>query len=254
MSRRPRLLVVVAHPDDESFGTGSVIAQAARRGVEVTVCCATRGEAGHDEGPEPVDDLAATRERELREAAAILGAARVVLLGYGDSGMSGTAGPDTLVGAPLDEVVAAVAAVLDDVAPDVVVTLDPDFGDGHRDHVRIGTATTEAARGREVAVHYWCLSRDLMKKWVELLATEQPDSEHLDVDAAGMGRPDDDLTAVVDVADVVAVRWRAIAAHATQRSPFEVLPPDLQAAFLETDRFVQVQPPWPGGAPARSII
>jgi N-acetyl-1-D-myo-inositol-2-amino-2-deoxy-alpha-D-glucopyranoside deacetylase len=249
-----RLLVVVAHPDDETFGTGSLIADAARRGVEVTVCCATRGEAGQDDSAEPVADLAVARERELREAAAVLGASRVVLLDYADSGMSGPAGAGTLAGAALDDVVAAVAAVVDDVRPDVVVTLDPELGDGHRDHVRIGAATTAAVRGRDLALYWWCLSRDLMKQWFERLAVEQPDSEHLDLDAAGMGRPDADMTAVVDVRHLVGLRRQAIAVHVTQRSPFEVMPADLQAAFLEADRLVRVQPAWPGGCPATSIL
>ena len=43
---RPRLMVVVAHPDDETFGTGSVLLHAAAAGMETTVVCATRGEAG----------------------------------------------------------------------------------------------------------------------------------------------------------------------------------------------------------------
>src|SRR6478736_2448893 len=116
------MLVVVAHPDDETFGTGSLIAQAAAAGVEVVVCCATRGEAG-----EPPDgftgDLGALRESELRAAGALLGVRRFVLLDFGDSGMNGEPPPGALVAAPVDDVVAAVRAVIDDVAPDLVVAL-----------------------------------------------------------------------------------------------------------------------------------
>jgi LmbE family N-acetylglucosaminyl deacetylase len=101
-----RLLAVVAHPDDETFGFGSLLAHAARAGAEVVVVCATRGEAG--EAPAEVDvseGLAVVRERELREAAALLGVARLELLDFADSDMTGDAGPGTLVGAAFDDVV-----------------------------------------------------------------------------------------------------------------------------------------------------
>ena len=82
-----RMLVVVAHPDDESFGCGSILAHAAVGGVDTIVCCATRGEAG---SPIPMSGgprLAAVRERELRAAADLLDVGRVVVLDYEDSGM-----------------------------------------------------------------------------------------------------------------------------------------------------------------------
>ena len=143
-----RALLVVAHPDDETFGTGSVIANLAAAGVEVVVCCATRGEMGEAHGVPEGADLGAVREAELRAAGAILGVADFVLLGYLDSGMTGDLAEDSLVGAPLEDVVGRVRAVVEDVDPELVITLDPVNSDGHRDHVRIGAATTEACRGR----------------------------------------------------------------------------------------------------------
>src|SRR5919107_1677783 len=106
MPDAPRLLAVVAHPDDESFGLGSILAWAAAGGAETAVCCATRGEAGE---PRPgrglaPGDLAAERTRELREAAALLGVSRVDLLDFVDSGMVGEAASGTLVAAPFDDV------------------------------------------------------------------------------------------------------------------------------------------------------
>src|SRR5262245_23886574 len=159
MSGPRRVLVVVAHPDDETFGCGSVIALAHEQGAEVTVCCATRGEAG--EAPSWLDDpgsIGAVREGELRAAGAILGVDRFVLLGFGDSGMTGTPAPGTLA-ALTDQIAEAVRKVILDVDPGVVVTLDPEHGDGHRDHVVIGRATT-AARETTPAVrlYYWTLS------------------------------------------------------------------------------------------------
>ena len=96
-----RLQVVVAHPDDETFGCGSLLLHAAAAGVVTAVCCGTRGEAG--EWPEemvlPRGGIAEQRELELRAAADALGVSQVDVLDFADSGMSGDAAPSTLVGA-----------------------------------------------------------------------------------------------------------------------------------------------------------
>ena len=257
-----RLLVTVAHPDDETFGTGSVIALAAESGAEVTVCCATRGEAGEAPGLDGLDrDLGAVREAELRAAGEVLGVSRCVLLGYRDSGMTGEAAGDTLAGAPFADVVADVRKVVADVAPDVVVTLDPDHGDGHRDHERIGRATIEACRGRpELRLYLWVIDRTLMARWFAALADVRPDSAHLDLnregdlDQDGPGRPEAHVSTVLDVARLRSIRERAMAMHRSQTSPFAGMPEDLRAAFLEADRLVRLQPPWTGGELERALF
>lgn len=254
-----RLLVTVAHPDDETFGTGSVIALAAESGAEVTVCCATRGEAGEAPGLDDFDGLdgglGAVREAELRAAGEVLGVSRYVLLGYRDSGMAGAAAGGTLAGAPFADVVSAVRGVLDDVDPDVVVTLDPDHGDGHRDHERIGRATIEACRARaDVRLYLWVIDRTLMARWFAALADVRPDSAHLDLDLDGPGRPESHISTVLDVTRLRSRRERAMAMHRSQTSPYAGMPEDLRAAFLETDRLVRLQPPWPGGEVERALF
>ena len=86
-----RLLVVVAHPDDETFGCGSLLAHAAASGVPAVVACATRGEAGSPTPGRGLDDadMAEVREAELREAAELVGVGRVELFDWIDSGMDG---------------------------------------------------------------------------------------------------------------------------------------------------------------------
>ncbi|MDQ2797950.1 MAG: PIG-L family deacetylase [Actinomycetota bacterium] len=254
-ARRPRLLVVVAHPDDESFGTGSVIAAAVASGAEVTICCATRGEAGEAPASLAGADLAEVREGELRTAAGILGVHRCVLLRFADSGMSGAPPPGALAAAPSNEVTAALRAVLDDISPDVVVTLDPEHGDGHRDHVAITRAAVAVCHEHpRVRLYAWGLRRPLLARWFTELARLRPDSGHLDLDRAGLGRPDAHITTVIPVAEFRSLREQAIAAHASQTSPYDGMPGDLRDEFLDTDSLVRLQPPWQAGPLETSLF
>jgi LmbE family N-acetylglucosaminyl deacetylase len=250
-----RLMVVVAHPDDETFGCGSLLLHAAALGVDTAVCCATRGEAGE---PAPgsgvlAEDLAVVREQELREAAGLLGVRRVDVLDFTDSGMTGDADPSTLVGAPFEVVVTAVRACLDAVRPQVVVTLDA--SDGHRDHARIRDATlaaVEEAQWQVDRVYLQCLPQSLMRQWLEHVARSNPGSGHLDVEVPGT--PDHLVTTLLDTSAHLPERERAMAAHRSQVSPYDGLPEPLRSGFLGTDRLRRVVPPWPDGAPVETRL
>jgi LmbE family N-acetylglucosaminyl deacetylase len=247
-------MLTVAHPDDETFGTGSLIAAAAADGVEVVVVCATRGEAGEAHGVPDGADLGEVREAELRAAGAALGAKQVIVLGYGDSDMEGEPAPGTLAATPIPEVAARLGDVIDEVAPDVVVTLDPDHGDGHRDHTAIGRATVEACRSYpDIRLYAWTVTRAMLARWLTELQNVRPDSAHLDLDERGTGRPEADITTVLDVRAVRQVRERAMALHASQVPPFAGMATDLRDEFLATDHLVRLQPPWEGGEIERSI-
>ena len=234
---RSRLQLIVAHPDDETFGCGSLLLHAAANGVATSVVCATRGEAG--EGG--TADLGAVRERELHEAARLLGVGRVDLLDFADSGMSGDADAATLAGAPFEQVLAAVRGAVDAARPDVLVTLDA--SDGHRDHARIRDAALAAAKAVGVPrVYLACLPRSLMRRWAAEMQAQRPDMEHLDADVAALGTPDELITTVIDAAAHLPARERAIAVHASQTSPFEGLPDDLRRAFLADVHLRRVHP------------
>ncbi|MCB0896440.1 MAG: PIG-L family deacetylase [Nocardioides sp.] len=235
--RPPRLLVAVAHPDDETFGCGSVLAHAASLGWETTVLCATRGEAGE---PAPRFDLggrplAEHRERELLEAAQLLGVARVVLLDLVDSGMDGEPPPGSLCAVDPAAVTDAVRTVTADVDPDVVVSLDA--ADGHRDHRRMRDAAVAVAAERGVPAYLQALPRSLMDRWVAHMTQARPDMAHLQY--AELGTPDDQVSLTLDSAAHLAVREQAIALHASQTSPFEGLPADLRRDFLAVDHLVR---------------
>lgn len=139
-----------------------------------------------------------------------------------------------------------IAQVIAELSPTVVVTLDA--SDGHRDHAHVRDATVLAASrpGSPVErVYLQCLPETLMRRWVELLAADQPDSAHLDL--GDLGTPDDLITTYLDTSDVLEVRERAMALHASQTPPYDVMPDDLRRDFLATDRLRRVVPPWEGG-------
>ena len=230
-----RLLVIVAHPDDETFGCGSLLAHASSRGYETVVACATRGELGEIAPGSGADrtNLGEVREGELRAAAAELGVARVVLFDWRDSGVEGEPALGSLVAAAVDDVATRVSALIDEVQPDVLVTLDA--ADGHRDHAAIRDATLHAARRsgwRPGRTYLWCLPRSLLAR-----ATGIPT----------LGTPDEDITTLVDVRELIDVRWRAIRKHASQVPPYDAMPPELQREFLGTERMLRIEPPWDGG-------
>ena len=233
------LVVVVAHPDDETFGCGSVIASAAASGARVTVVCATRGEAG-ERTPDPTTDhlpLGDVREQELRAAAAVLGVHEIQLLSYADSGWDGPLPDGALCGVAVDVLADDLGSRIAALAPEVVVILDG--GEGHRDHLHIRQAV-EAALIRQpnpVRLVYLCLSKSLMRRWVEEMRAQQSDTVYLDSDVDSLGTADSELK-TIDVGRFLEVRERAIACHRSQKSPYEGLSPELRRAFLSTD-FIQ---------------
>jgi N-acetyl-1-D-myo-inositol-2-amino-2-deoxy-alpha-D-glucopyranoside deacetylase len=176
-----RVLLVHAHPDDETLATGALIADLVARGVEVHVVTATRGERG-ELMPGVVDvepgseAFVAHREGELAKALSHLGVRHHCFLGmppardrahrtsrrYRDSGMrwvrEGLAGPakdapaDAFTIVPLTEPVADLAAYVEATAPDVLVSYDAGGGYGHPDHVRTHEMTREVARAHGIPV------------------------------------------------------------------------------------------------------
>jgi N-acetyl-1-D-myo-inositol-2-amino-2-deoxy-alpha-D-glucopyranoside deacetylase len=236
-----RWLVVVAHPDDESFGCGSSIAHAVAGGAEVTIVCATRGEAGVP-ATELIPDvsLGTVREVELREAGAALGARRVDVLDYLDSDFDGDLPVGSLCAAPQDALAARIASYVTEIEPTVLLV--PDASDGHRDHRRMQEAAHEAAeQAVDVDVEVWelCIPNALMRRWLVEMQSLKPDTAYHALDPATLGRPDGDIVLTLDVAHVLDRREAAMACHRSQASPFDGLSPELRHAFLTTDHFAR---------------
>jgi LmbE family N-acetylglucosaminyl deacetylase len=159
MKESKKILSVLAHPDDETFGMGGTLAFYASQGVEVHLICATKGEAG-DVTPELLkdyDSIADRRESELRCAADTLGLKKVTFLGYRDSGMNGSKdnqNPNAFINAPFEEVVGKIVSYIRDFKPDVVLTFDPVGGYHHPDHIYIQKATVAAFEAASDAEQY----------------------------------------------------------------------------------------------------
>ncbi|GES30400.1 N-acetyl-1-D-myo-inositol-2-amino-2-deoxy-alpha-D-glucopyranoside deacetylase [Streptomyces angustmyceticus] len=265
-----RLLLVHAHPDDESINNGVTMAKYAAEGARVTLVTCTRGEEGEvippdlaHLAPDRDDTLGEYRVGELAAAMAALGVTDHRFLGgpgrYRDSGMMGAPQnerPDAFWQAPLDEAAGHLVAVIREVRPQVLVTYDPDGGYGHPDHIQ---AHRVAMRGAELAARadfrpelggahtigkiYWnCNPRSEVEEGFARLR------------AAGHGFPGiaavDDVPGVVPDSEVTAsltgepahtaAKTAAMRAHHTQIAvdgPFFALSNDLGQPLFGTEHY-----------------
>lgn len=138
--------VVIAHPDDESFGLGAVIDAFVRAGSSVSVLCFTQGEAS-TLGAESAD-LGTVRAGELADAARALGVVDVELLAFADGGL------DQVGDA---ELVACITRHCDEHRPDGLLVFDPSGITGHPDHQAATAAAVHAAEQRGLPVLAWSL-------------------------------------------------------------------------------------------------
>jgi N-acetyl-1-D-myo-inositol-2-amino-2-deoxy-alpha-D-glucopyranoside deacetylase len=142
----PKLLLLHAHPDDETISTGGLIINAISKGAQVLVVTATAGECGevlNSEVEIAQNSLAELRATELKQAIENLGGPNQLWLGsfgqYRDSGMRGdlrNQDPAAIINQPLVNLVADFKKVVTDFDPDLIVTYEPGGGYGHPDHIR----------------------------------------------------------------------------------------------------------------------
>src|SRR6478609_6880077 len=148
----PRTVVFLhAHPDDEAIFTGATMRRLADAGHRVVLVTATDGCEGTPLHPLGDQSVSGRRHAELEAAAAELGVARLVVLGYRDSGLLGDASnehPDAFVNADVEREARALATLLHEEGSDTLVHYDSNGIYGHPDHVmvhRIGARAAELA-------------------------------------------------------------------------------------------------------------
>lgn len=233
--------VVVAHPDDETFGCGSLIALASRAGARVTIVCATRGELGEvtDRVELSGRSLGKVREGELRAAAEVLGASHVEVLDFVDSGFDGPLPPGALCAAEPAVLRAALRALLTRDRPTMVLSIDG--SDGHRDHACIRDAIVDVLdeMSPRPRLYLATLSNQAMRRWLDEKLQSAESSAYHALDPDSLGRPDSEISCTLDSRAVLHVRLAAIELHRSQRSPFEGLSVELRDLFLCIEHLVE---------------
>ncbi|GHG57824.1 N-acetyl-1-D-myo-inositol-2-amino-2-deoxy-alpha-D-glucopyranoside deacetylase [Streptomyces griseocarneus] len=271
-----RLLLVHAHPDDESINNGATMAKYAAEGAHVTLVTCTLGEEG-EVIPPGLAHLAADRDNtlgahrmgELAAAMKELGVTDHRFLGgpgcYRDSGMMGApqnAVPTSFWQADLDEAAASLVEVIREVRPQVLVTYDPDGGYGHPDHIkahrvamRAADLAAEPAFRRDlgdpydIAKIYWnCVPMSVVEAGFARLREAGREGDLFPgvaspQDVPGVV-PDDEVTAAVDTAAYAPRKAAAMRAHATQIAvdgPFFALSNDLGQPLFPTEYYKLVR-------------
>ena len=190
------VLAVCAHPDDESFGLGAVLAAFSEQGARVRVLCFTHGEGSTLGKTER--SLGEVRARELRAAAGVLGVKDVELLSYPDG---------QLEDVPLEELAGLVANAI--AGADMLLVFDQGGITGHHDHCRATEATLEAAAKQHVPVLAWALPEHVASRLNGEFGTG----------FVGRAVPELDITIEVNR----ELQRAAIACHATQSNDNPVL-------------------------------
>lgn len=274
-----RVLAVLAHPDDESFGLGGTLALYAQRGYETYYVCATRGEVGtvDEEHLKGFKDTAEMRTDELMRAAKELGLKEVIFLGYRDSGMPGVDAnhhPDAQINHPIEEVAGKVVKHIRKIKPEIVITFDPIGGYKHPDHIHIHKATVlafanaedetfhpEAGEGfKPSALYFQVFPRGFLKMATRLMPLFGKDPTRFgrngDINLKELAEVDFPVHVRMHTKSVAEIKTRASAQHASQGGTQmrRGLMGFVTRVFGEREDFMRAYPPVTGGFKRRNDL
>jgi mycothiol S-conjugate amidase len=279
--QRRALLAVFAHPDDESFGPGGTLARYCAEGVEVWLACATDGDAGTVDS-ETLSNYAGTaqlRAAELCCAAQTLGLQGVDFYAYRDSGMAGSPDnqhPNSLVQAPMEDVVGRIVASIRQHRPQVILCDNEHGGYGHPDHIKLHQATVQAfsaaADPRLYAsagpphaaerLFFTAFTPGLLKWLVRLmpLVGRNPHrfGRNADIDLVEILKWETPVHVRVDVRRYLDTKSRASACHRSQAGPtesFRGIPGFVTRRMFGYETFIQGYPaPNPGAGIGQDLF
>lgn len=261
-----RLLLVHAHPDDETINNGATMAKYAANGVDVTLVTCTRGEEGEvlvdsllNLASDKDDKLGEHREIELQAAMAELGIKDFRFLGspnkkWRDSGMMGTPQnerPDVFWKADLDEAANELVKVILEIKPQVLITYDEFGGYGHPDHIKAHQVAMRASeiasqQGWQISKIYWnTMPRSVIQMGIDKM--KEVGSEFFGAESADdlpFAKPDELVTSVVNAPEYVVQKLAAMKAHATQISvdgPFFALSNNLGLSVWADEYYTLVK-------------
>jgi LmbE family N-acetylglucosaminyl deacetylase len=276
-----RLLVIRPHPDDESSATGGLLAYYHARGVRTGVVICTGGEEGeiHDPTLDQVADrqrLRAIRERELRDACALLGVAELRLLGYRDSGMPGTSANqhrDAFIQADPGEAAGRLVRLIRELRPLVIVTEPPGGGYAHPDHIKchqVSLAAFQAAgeaRAYPEAGPTWSAAKLYAIAQIDdgQWETLRPAFQAAGFDVGGRqrsrqrarGAGPETATVALDVRPYSEIQRQALLAHRTQiptDSLWRRLPAELYRRAFATAYCLRLHPPTAPGESEQDLF
>ena len=238
VSSPKRLLLVHAHPDDETINNGVTMAKYAKEGVKVTLVTCTRGEEGEvlvselsNLASDKDDKLGQHREIELKDAMAHLGISDFRFLGapdkkWRDSGMMGTPHndrSDVFWQSDLDESANELVKVILEIKPQVLITYDEFGGYGHPDQIKAHRVAMRAAEIAETKVwkieklDWNTMPRSVIQMGIEKM--KEVGSDFFGAESADdlpFAKPDELVTTVVHASEFVQQKLDAMKAHATQ--------------------------------------
>jgi N-acetyl-1-D-myo-inositol-2-amino-2-deoxy-alpha-D-glucopyranoside deacetylase len=274
-----RLLLVHAHPDDESIGTGATMAKYAAEGVQVTLVTCTLGELGEVIPPELAHlawdadgGLGQYRIGELAAACAELGVTDHRFLGapgkWRDSGMMGSPSNDwdgCFWRANVDDAARDLLTVITEVRPQVIVTYDDNGFYGHPDHIqahRVAWRAFELAGGLVHRFYATAVPKSVLAEAMALMQEDGRDRGEVggadftrveSVDELPFGTEDDKVTTEIDARDYLDAKLAAMRAHATQiavDSPFFALSDKVGRRALGTEYYTLLAGPQGPADPA----
>ena len=230
-----RILLVHAHPDDETINNGATMALYADRGAQVTLVTCTRGEEGEVLVPglshlasTEQDLLGSHRETELALAMKALGISDYRFLGapsakFRDSGMMGTEPnnrPDVFWQADLDTTAKILVEVIEEVKPHILITYDEIGGYGHPDHIqahRVAMRASELSTWQIQKIYWNTIPKSVIAQGMEKMKEIGSDFFGAEsIDDIPFAKDDEFVTTLINGAAYVDSKMAAMKAHETQ--------------------------------------